>query len=345
MNKFSELKKFLEFIFKLGPVFIAVEIIVVVVMNLATKNTTELLSAWTVLLLLTIGIYITLKVGKYHYDKLFPKSLVEAIEKDLEAESLTQGSARKSMINRAIATSMISLNDQTCKLIDRNTNYVIDGLSANGNRLCDQDVLDGLRELLSPLLDILPHVLEATDARFSIGVYLEDICTEKEGSINYRNKTYMLKDDLEAGTIAVDSIMEKENLRGEQLELQSFLTASKNNNRFILKPILINGKECYVVACPIPVVCNIEESDGVLFILHRKLSNAPVDLEEVLEIFNRTLANWKSQYNECVQNHFLYDTEKLTLQLDDKSTIKLYEGGGWKHFAPPPAEAKKIKSK
>ena len=335
----------MEFIFKLGPVFIAVEIIVVVVMNLATKNTTKLLSAWTILLLLTIGIYITLKVGKYYYDKLFPKSLVEAIEKDLEAESLTQGSARKSMINRAIATSMISLNDQTCKLIDRNTNYVIDGVSANGNRLCDQDVHNGLKDLLSPLLDILPYVLEATDARFTIGVYLEDICTEEDRSAVYHNKTYLLKDDLEASAIATSTIMGEESLRGEQLELQAILTAANNNNDFTIKPMRINGMGCTVVACPIPVVCNIEESDGVLFILHRKLSNAPVDLEEVLEIFNRTLANWKSQYNECVQNHFLYDTEKLTFQLDDKSTIKLYEGGGWKHFAPPPAEAKKIKSK
>ena len=235
-------------------------------------------------------------------------------------------------------------NDQTCKLIDRNTNYVTDGVSANGNRLCDQDVHDGLKDLLSPLLNILPHVLEVTDARFTVGVYLEDVCFEEDREAIYRNKTYLLKDDLEASAIAVSSLMEEENLRGEQLDLKSILTAAKNNNQLITKPIQVKGVDYSVVACPIPVVCNIEESDGVLFILHPKSNNTPVDLEEVLEIFNRTLANWKSQYNECVQNHLSFDTEILEVPLKDGNIIRIYEGGAWRMFPPPPPGAKKVVS-
>lgn len=191
----------------------------------------------------------------------------------------------------------------------------------------------------------LPYVLEATDARFTIGVYLEDICTEEDESAVYHNKTYLLKDDLEVSAIATSTIMGEESLRGEQLELQAILTAANNNNDFTIKPMKINGMECSVIACPIPVVCDIEESDGVLFILHPKSNNTPIDLEEVLEIFNRTLANWKSQYNECVQNHLMYDKEILSVPLTDGSTVKIFQGGGWKQFAPPPAEAKKVEAK
>lgn len=342
MNKFQELKKLLNFVFKMGPIMIVFEVIIVTIMSVAASQVQEIKSLWFGILIFSAVVYSGLKIFKFFYEKLFPKSLIESIENELKNENLSKGFARKSLVNEAISTSLILLNEQTCILTDKGSPFFQDINEVNSN-MCDKDVEEGLKTLLNPMLGNIHHVLETTNSKFTIGAYLKSIATEtpNQDDVFHSPGVFVLKDELGFTFILTKELMEMDEVKGDQLVFQSFIRSSLNNNRSETNNFAQNGNEFTLVTSTIPLVCDDDFANGVLFVISEKLENVPIDLEEILNIFSRIIANWISKYDECVWSRYDSKNEICEVQTEEMGTLVLYSNRTWKEIPPEPIEAKK----
>lgn len=310
MKNLQALKKWIETILKVGPYLIIFEIVIGAIMAVASSQVKEVNSLWFGVLIFSILVFIALNVLKFISDKAFPKLLIENIENEIKKDNLSKSFARKSLINEAIASSLIGLNEQTCKLSYNSEGFYLDQEEIT-NRMCDKDIEDGISNLINPLLNNMHLILESYDSKLTIGAYLKNIATENESrtDLDYKTGIYTLKNDLKLNQLLDYNLIENQGLREEKLEFQNILKTSLHNNRFHKDFININDTNYMTICSPIPVVCDENDVDGLFFVIGKEIEEIPNDIDEVLKIFNRVIANWISKYNDCVNSRINYRNE------------------------------------
>jgi Na+(H+)/acetate symporter ActP len=151
MKNLEALKKWIDTIIKLGPFVIVFEVIIGAMMAIASSQIKAIDPLWSGVLIFSIIVFIAINIFKYFNEKNFPKLLIENIENEINEDTLSKSFARKSLINDAIASTLIGLNDQTCKLTNKAVpNYATE--EEISNRMCEKDIEDGVLNLLRPLI-------------------------------------------------------------------------------------------------------------------------------------------------------------------------------------------------
>lgn len=310
MKNLEALKKWIETILKIGPYLIIFEIIIGSIMAVASSQVKELNSLWFAVLIFSIGIFIALNIFKFLSDKAFPKLLIENIENEIKKDNLSKSFARKSLINEAIASSLIGLNEQTCKLSYNSGGVYLDQEEIT-NRMCDKDIEDGISNLINSLLTNMHLILESFNSKLTIGTYLKYIATENENrtDLDYKTGIYTLRNDLKLNQLLDYNLLENPGLKEEKLEFQNILKTSLQNNRFHKDFLSIEDTQYIIICSPIPVVCDENDVDGLFFVIGKDMEEIPNDIDEVFKIFNRVIANWISKYNDCVNSRIVYRNE------------------------------------
>ncbi|AFU67254.1 hypothetical protein P700755_000200 [Psychroflexus torquis ATCC 700755] len=307
MKNLEALKKWIDTIIKLGPFIIVFEVIIGAIMAIASSQIKAIDSLWFGILIFSIIVFTAINIFKYFNEKNFPKLLIENIENEINEDTLSKSFARKSLINDAIASTLIGLNDQTCKLTNKAVpNYATE--EEISNRMCEKDIEDGVLNLLRPFITNLHLVLESFNSKFTVATYLQNIASEtpKQDIVEYNTGIYVLKDELKIKESLIWDLLERTDLKSEKQEIQNILRLSINNNRFENGKFKINGEEYYLLSSTIPIVCDDDHPDGLFIVIGKDLGNVPNDIEEIFRIFNRVLANWISKYNECVYSRINY---------------------------------------
>ncbi|WP_421824191.1 hypothetical protein [Flagellimonas oceanensis] len=301
MKNLEALKKWTDTIIKIGPYVIVFEVIIGAVMAIASSQVKAVDSLWFGILIFSIVVFAALNILKYVNEKNFPKLLIENLENEINKENISKSFARKSLINDAIASTLVGLNDQTCKLTNQADPYYASE-EVITNRMCEKDIEDGIFNLLSPFINNLHLVLESFDSKYTIATYLKDIASEtpEQDEIEYNTGIFVLKDDLNIRESLDQDLLERNDLKSEKQEIQNILRLSLNNNRFEKGKFQIEVEDFHLLSSTIPIVCDDEHPDGLFIVIGRDLKSIPNDTEEIFRIFNRVLANWISKYNECV---------------------------------------------
>jgi len=310
MKNLEILKKWIDTLIKVGPYIIVFEVIIGAIMAVASSQVENVSSLWSGILVFSILLFIAINIFKYYNEKNFPKLIIQNIENEINKDSLSRSFARKSLINEAIATSLVGLNEQTCELSSRSGQYRIEEEDIT-ERMCEKDIEDGIMNLLQPLINNMHLILESFNSKFTVGAFLETIVTEnpEQNGTEYQRGIYTIKDDLNLVNFLDRDLLDNQTLRDEKLEIQNILVSSRNNNRFEQKNININNDIFTIISSPIPLVCNDNYPDGLFIIIGQNIDNLPNDTGEIFKIFNRILANWISKYNECVHSRVLYKNE------------------------------------
>jgi hypothetical protein len=311
MRNLQELKRWIDTIIKVGPYIIVFEVVIGAIMAVASSQVKAIDTLWFGILVFSIVIFIALNIFKFINEKAFPKLLIENIENEINKDNLTKSFARKSLINEAIASTLIGLNDQTCKLTNRADPYYQDEEEIS-NRMCEKDIEDGILNLLNPYISNLHFILESFNSKYSVATYLRNIATENPSQNNVETMTgvYVIKDDLNLKNILQWDLVESNNLSAEKQEIQNILRLSKNNNRFEKGNFTFNGELFTLLSTPIPIVCDDNYPDGLFIVIGKNIDTYPNDTVEIFRIFNRILANWISKYNECVYSRINFKNQQ-----------------------------------
>lgn len=308
MKNLEALKNWIDTIMKIGPYVIVFEVIIGAIMAVASSQVKTVDSLWFGILIFTIIVFVAVNVFKYCNEKNFPKLLIENIENEINKDNLSKSFARKSLIDEAIASTLVGLNDQTCKLTNKaNPNYFTE--EEMSNRMCGKDIEDGVFNLLQPFITNLHLVLESFNSKFTVATYLQDIASEtpEQDGIEFNTGVYVLKDDLNIQSSLIFDLLERTDLKSEKQEIQNILRLSLNNNRFEKGKFKVENEEFYLLSTTIPIVCDDNHPYGLFIVIGENLENIPNDIEEIFRIFNRVLANWISKYNECVYSRINYN--------------------------------------
>lgn len=239
---------------------------------------------------------------KLYGQALFPASLFGELQAQEELERTKADLNRQNQIFGNVNQSIIALNKQTCSV------------SVSDNpRVCDEAVIDGLRDLLRPVIEHPQYLLNCDSTRFTVAVRVEHY-SEVDDFIRADDRIYLLRDDLKlsvplgADADGIDAL-EDLNASGMRMKLRNALQASLNNNTFHNECIVHDDSSFSLAVGPIPLVCEVDGASGVLMIATDSELACPCDLSAVLGIYGRLIANWLSKHDECLfRKHGLYDT-------------------------------------
>ena len=303
MKYLDELNTWIRQIRKYSIWVIIIEVLCTICISLGASQIEIFLSPWSILIVFSAIIFTVVLFSRYSYLKHFPITIVENIKKDFDAKTLEQDYSRITLINNSVANSLISLNSQTCQLqveVDDEIPY-----SDEETRLCSKGINLGLGSLLSDFLKNLHLISEASDSKFSVGVYLNCIykLPGSRGADDFetcKSGTYLIKDDLQLSEFIIEELFELSGATDSKLELQNCLKTSYNNNKSCNNSIKFKEKQYMIYCNVIPLVCSEEDPSGVMFIIGDKMNKIPNDFDDVTKIHNRIVSNWVNKYNDCV---------------------------------------------
>lgn len=235
-------------------------------------------------------LYILILIVRTAYLKSFPGSIADELKSERELTTIRSDVERQNTLNELFVLTMQRLNGQTCSLN-----------VGDDNNLCDKGIKDGIRDLIEPLIVNTHYLFNNSQLNFTTGIYLKEFCSMKvEG--NWDTGVITVNDGLDKQSILNKDLLADNELTGEQLEIQTAIRKSFNNNSFIRQDYKIASSEFTIVCSPFPTACNEDDMLGVFFIISRRVKELPSDTETKLTIFNRVIANWVFRYNECVLN-------------------------------------------
>ena len=188
MNNWTkEIKDFFESSFEFTKGYTLIEVIVIVSLGIASSQVKELLSPWTLLIILCGVLLFITYIQRNKFLNKFPKSLIDSVEqslnlKDVEIQrkeseieriKVNKSKSRSGLINEAISKTIVGLNNQTCSLSAREN--IPDEIF---NKLCNTDVEQGLLKVLTPLITEIYTIIENDESEVLIGAYFNDIAEE-----------------------------------------------------------------------------------------------------------------------------------------------------------------------
>ncbi|MBK8243338.1 MAG: hypothetical protein IPK88_07930 [Saprospiraceae bacterium] len=343
----KELKEFFESTFAHVKTYILIEVIFIIVFGVASSQVKELLSAWTLLIVVSGIVFFITYLERYKFLKKFPISLIESVEqslelKDIEIErrkseieniKINKSKERSSLINDSISDTIVGLNDQTCTLSSKE-----DTIDEIANKLCDKDVEDGLIQILSPFISEVYTIIQGENSQITVGVYFQKIAQDDwiEKSLPPENPMLIvIKDDNEIKDYIPIDLVENPTMIGDKQILQQHVETCLRNNRYVSSQIDFCGSNFNLVVSPIPYACDENRPSGAMIIL-LKNNEFPKDFEKIVKIFNRLLTNWMYKYNSCVfnRNSEVYLEFDLSKEGDVNNKIILYNNGRYKITNP-----------
>jgi len=247
------------------------------------------------LLVLILPVFIAFMYIKAYVQKNFPAAAVEELRARYELHTTQKNIARKRMIDGYIDTAIQSLNQQTCSLSQEAM-----------DELCEQDIEDGLRSVIAPVIQLPNYLLDCSASDFTVGSHLKYSSVPPPGDngqeLCWYERTFLLRDDLDLGGFLCRDLLEDRDASGIRFELRNALHWTLNHREFHASTFCHEESEYTIITSPIPQVCEGEWLTGVLFIVVEQLDTLPEDLDRILLIFNRILGNWLSRYDECNTN-------------------------------------------
>lgn len=268
---------------------VLVIIISIISNNLNTENETiNRIAIW--LLIFFALLYLSLLFIKTLYNKTFPGSITNELKSERELSILKRDAERQKTINDFLVTVIHRLNGQTCAL-----NY------GDDIHLCDTGIKEGIYNLIQPVVDNIYFILDTINTQFTTGIYLNSYRSLAELNL-WESGIIPIKDDLGKVHLLEKDLLEQANVRDEQFFIQTFIRQSFNNSEFVKQDYTIN-EQCFTIVCaPMPLACDENDTNGVLFIISKAIDKIPEDTEINLKIFNSVIANWVYRYNDCINN-------------------------------------------
>lgn len=268
-----------------------VEAVFVILIGIASNNIFNddhtVNSIATGLLLLFGLLYLFLLLIRTMYVKNYPGSITNELKAERELSILKRNSERQGTIYNFLVITIARLNEGTCAL-----NY------GDDTHLCDSGMQEGIHNLIEPIVNNVAFVLDTINTNYTIGIYLSSYAsmTTEDG---WDSGIIVIEDKLNKAPILAKELITMANVRGAQFHVQTAIKRSLNHAEFV-KSDYLDGQVNYSVICsPIPLACDENDMNGVLFIISNRVEVVSQDTEISLKIFNRVISNWVYRYNEC----------------------------------------------
>ncbi|MGB4846729.1 MAG: hypothetical protein WBP41_02370 [Saprospiraceae bacterium] len=343
-NWTKEIKAFFESSFEFTKGYTLIEIICIASLSISSSQVDKFLSPWSLLIFVSVIVLFITYLQRNKFLNKFPKSLIDSVEqslnlKDVEIErrdseieriKVEKSKGRSGLINDAISRTIVGLNNQTCSLSER------ENIDEIANKLCDKDVMEGLAQILTPLITEIYTIVEDEDSKILIGVYFDKIAQDRGQDFSIEESYpfyFTLKDDIGIKEPIPSFIVENKKVTGDLLKIQQAFETCLRNNRFIIQELELFNEVYQTVVSPIPYACDENEASGAtLFILQN--ANFPKDFERIVKIFNRLLTNWMYKHNSCVFGRStevwqeLHDDTGKKYQLFHNDRYKVIEATG-----------------
>jgi hypothetical protein len=131
--------------------------------------------------------------------------------------------------------------------------------------------------------------------------YVQDA---KLGFASFKFSSLSFRDDLQLHQYIEPEIVALTYATGTQLVIQHLIRMAYNDRRLASGTVIAGSKRVTVVCSPIPVVCEMDSSNGVFIMAYEGCCELPPDLENILLIFGRLVSNWLSKYDDCMLSRF-----------------------------------------
>lgn len=246
---------------------------------------------------ITIGLLVMFVVNSLLKASHFPITAIDYLKAKNDLNDLVSELERKKTIDEYIDKAIQTLNLNTCPLTGENEYH-----------FCDNPIEKGLKEVLDPIITKPNYILDCDKSKFTIALhlpYLFEIIARKDKpeklDIIEKPKTFTFRDDFNILAFLQNDILVDLDAKGFKFNVH---TAGLNtfNNKYLAESIVLNKKQkLKLITAPIPAVCE-DGILGVLFVFCEESVSRPKDLENILLIFGRILANWISKYEECALN-------------------------------------------
>ena len=243
---------------------------------------------WAAITLVGLLYFVLLRI-KFASQTLFPEALVSDLKSEILLEKARKELSRRKSVANSIAASIERLNKNTCTIT-----------SGESIELCEQNVIDGLKELLYDLINKPNEVLGCNGYKFSIVCFVR---YREKCPLGWHDNVLILRDDIGVQGLIDDPkrFLELE-LLGEEFELQTIVCRCYKNNKFVRNNLSVSGKNFNTITVPLPLICESAESNGVLLFVADCDGEFPDDLQEILSIFARIVTNWLSRYSDCTES-------------------------------------------
>jgi len=292
-NLMSQLDRFARMVKGAIITLAVVEALLVILIGVVTdslRDTTNHFVPFYVWSLVFLGgLYLTLLLVRVAYDKSFPGSIANELRSERELTKLRRESQRQATTSQFLVEVIERLNEQTCALN-----------GGSDETLCDRGIVEGLSELLGPVISNVNFLLDTQRPDALVGVYLKwyaSVNNPHEGDTG----VLVLNDTLPMPGIIQKNLYDNGEVSDLPLEIQSALKRSFRNQEFLSMGIGRFGDHDLAIHCsPMPVACNGDNMLGVLFFIAEEQETIPADLHEQMTIFNRVVANWVYRYDDCV---------------------------------------------
>lgn len=296
---------------------ILLEAVLVIIIGIASNNIVEDVNIWLAILIACSILYFFIIIFRFAYETKFPTSIVNELLSRNELVRKNKLLLRQQSINEFITTSIQGLNSQTCSI-----SLVFEDLT-----LCDKELEISLVELINPLI-INTHIVFdlPVQTRFSIGIYIEDYkkfpddyslleVGEYDVSENCEdmisdNGILILRDELNFSETITKDLVHSTKPIGTAFEIKTGITRAQNNLAFDIHKFKVGEKTFNIVSSGIADACSESSSSGVLFFIFPAYENIPEDIEHILRIFNRVIANYMSNYNSCMTQRILREKKR-----------------------------------
>jgi hypothetical protein len=246
---------------------------------------------WIIAGFIASAVYLPLLIIKVRSQWILPDQIFEHLDAKLELNAIEQELARKKAIDGFIDQTIKTLNSATCRISNE-----------PDQALCHSAVADGLADVLSPLINRTQIILDCNTSKFAVGAKVYHNF-KREERVYYNQEMLIFRDDVGIRQVIPNDLEELISSTGVALQLRQTVETVVNENRLVECEVKINDQTFQLIGSPVPIVCNEEISNGALWIICECLQPRPRDLENILLIFGRVVANWLSKYDECLNRH------------------------------------------
>ncbi len=244
--------------------------------------------------------YIYIEYRRLNKEKNFPITILEHLTATIELSNLSKNSARKEKIYEYIASSILSLNENTCPISNENE-----------NTFCQQDLKNGLETVLSDIINQTHYVLDINVSKFTVGIFLSDLWViDSEGTFNKKDSAFIFRDDLSITNYIPEQLSQNDEKDETNFLIQKSMQESLHFSHFTNQKIDSKNFKGNILCSPIVNVCEDCPPYGIIFCFYNGNHEIPNDVDGILLIYGRILSNWISKYIDCARKRIIESIDK-----------------------------------
>lgn len=294
----KSLENWIQIVQKSILVLAGIEVLIVLIIGVASNNIGSdniHSSIWLSILFILGFLYITITLIKIAYNKSFPISIVQELVAKEELQLSKQEVSRKDAIHNYISNTIIALSNCKCEIPTQNE-------LSNWKSDSDKDFLNGAKSVFSIFNSVINLLLNTTNFKFTIGIYIESFRAISRDNLPEENKgIFLVRDDFELDKSGIiRDLMDSERPAGIELEIQNLVKVSLHNGLYKTKKIKVRQGRKVLLICSNIKDLKKNEQKGVLFIITDTVENLPDDIEAILKVFTNILSHWTDLYEHEV---------------------------------------------